>query len=273
MIDVRLREVYRYLGYRNIAPSPEIDERIQRCIGRMQAAAVPRSVLRRFDLRLTAPDQIDIAGLCIHSRDLFRNLSGCDCAYMFAATIGLGIDHLIKRGEVSSMADSVIYQAAGAAMIEAYADAENEKLRAREAENGYRLRPRYSPGYGDLPLMLQRDFARILEMQKWCGITLTDALLMVPSKSITAFIGCTRDRAAGKDADYLASVINPLTRTGKSAAEAAGLAEHPNEAHSSSAARKDTASGTADTEPACTGDTVSGGHHCSRCRKDCLYRE
>ena len=273
MIEMRRREVYRYLGYRNITPSPEIDARIQTCIGRMQTAATPRAILRRCELRLTAPDQIDIAGLCIHSRDLFRNLSGCDYAYMYAATIGLGIDHLIKRGEVSSMTDSIIYQAAGAAMIEAFADHEMESLRAQEAANAYRLRPRYSPGYGDLPLALQLDFARILDMQKWCGITLTDALLMVPSKSITAFIGCTKDTAVRKDADYLASVINPLTRTGKSAAEAAGLSG--SRAAHSAAPNGDSLSAPtpAENEMAC-GTKAPGEHHCSQCRKsDCLYRE
>ena len=47
-------------------------------------------------------------------------------------------------------------------------------------------------------------------MQKWCGITLTDALLMVPSKSITAFIGCTRQPKTAPDAAYLAQEVNPL---------------------------------------------------------------
>ena len=173
MIDMRLREVYRYLGYRKITPTPEIDARIQQCIARMQAAATPRAISRRFPVRTEAPDRVEIAGLTIRSRDLYRNLSGCDDAYMFAATIGVGIDLLIKRGEVASMTDSIIYQAAGAEMIESYADREVATLRAQEAERGYQLRPRYSPGYGDLPLALQTDFARILDMQKWCGITLT----------------------------------------------------------------------------------------------------
>lgn len=210
MIDMRLREVYRYLGYRKITPTPEIDARIQQCIARMQAAATPRAISRRFPVRTEAPDLVEIAGLTIRSRDLYRNLSGCDDAYMFAATIGVGIDLLIKRGEVASMTDSIIYQAAGAEMIESYADREVAKLRAQEAEHGYQLRPRYSPGYGDLPLALQTDFARILDMQKWCGITLTDALLMVPSKSITAFIGCTRQPKTSPDAAYLAQEVNPL---------------------------------------------------------------
>ena len=157
---------------------------------------------------------------------------------MFAATVGLGIDQLIKRSEVTSIMDAAIYQAAGAEMVEAFADSEMNKLRAQEAEKGFRLRPRYSPGYGDLPLALQTDFARILDMQKWCGISLTDTLLMVPSKSITAFIGCVKAESTEKsspdspltipvgamenDDAYLADVVNPLEATGLSAKESTG---------------------------------------------------
>ena len=258
MIDMRLREVYRYLGYRKITPTPEIDERIQQCIRRMQTAATPRAISRRFSVCTEAPDLVEIAGLRIRSRDLYRNLSGCDDAYMFAATIGIGIDLLIKRGEVASMTDSIIYQAAGAEMIESYADSEVAKLRTQEAERGYLLRPRYSPGYGDLPLALQTDFARILDMQKWCGISLTDALLMVPSKSITAFIGCTRLAKTEPDAAYLAQEVNPLK-----------LGDDGTVAHSASST--EVSDGYASS---CAASASRSSHNCRLCTKtDCLYRD
>ena len=269
MIDMRLREVYRYLGYRKITPTPEIDARIQACIGRMQAAATPRAIARRFPVRTEAPDRVEIAGLTIRSRDLYRNLSGCDDAYMFAATIGIGIDLLIKRGEVASMTDSIIYQAAGAEMIESYADSEVATLRAQEAARGYQLRPRYSPGYGDLPLALQTDFARILDMQKWCGISLTDALLMVPSKSITAFIGCTHQAKTGPDDAYLAQEVNPLKlgADGDVAHGISGISASDGTASSCATSAEANASAP---------DTLSSRstHDCRQCTKtDCLYRD
>lgn len=226
MIELRTKEIYRFLGYRNITPSKEVDERIRLCVEKMQEAAAPRCFYRSFPVKQTAPGITEIAGLRIRSRNLFKNLEGCDHAYMFAATIGMGIDMLIKRSELSSLMEASIYQAAGAEMVEAFADSEIKKIRAQEAEKGYRLRPRYSPGYGDLPLQLQTDFAKILDMQKWCGISLTDTLLMVPSKSITAFIGCLKAEAAEssphRDEDYLADIVNPIEATGLSAKEATG---------------------------------------------------
>ena len=226
MIELRTKEIYRFLGYRNITPTPEIDERIRLCVEKMQSAASPRCFYRKFSISQEAPDITHIAGLTIRSRNLYKNLQGCDEAYMFAATVGLGIDQLIKRSELTSIMDAAIYQAAGAEMVEAFADSETEKIRALEEEKGFRLRPRNSPGYGDLPLQLQTDFARILDMQKWCGITLTDTLLRVPSKSITAFIGCVKaesdENHPKNDKDYLAGIINPIEATGLSAKDATG---------------------------------------------------
>ena len=238
MIDINLHEVYRFLGDRTIRPGDELDERIRRCIGKMQQSAAPRSIHRRFPVRTKSPDLVFIADLTIRSKNLYKNLKGCDEVILFAATVGVGIDRLIRRSEVTSILGAAIYQAAGAAMIEAYADAEVRNLADEAQKTGYTFRPRYSPGYGDLPLSLQRDFSRLLDMEKWCGITLTDTLLMVPSKSITAFIGCVKNsdrinRETGvsggiisgtavyetvvsgtgsnpDDSEYLADIVNPL---------------------------------------------------------------
>ena len=55
------------------------------------------------------------------------------------------------------------------------------------------LRPRFSPGYGDFSLDCQKDIIRALEAEKTVGVTLTDSLLMTPSKSVTAVIGAGRN--------------------------------------------------------------------------------
>jgi cobalamin-dependent methionine synthase I len=51
------------------------------------------------------------------------------------------------------------------------------------------LRPRYSPGFGDVPLAVQKTFFEILECQKNLALTLNDSLIMSPEKSVTAFVG------------------------------------------------------------------------------------
>ena len=84
-------------------------------------------------------------------------------------------------------------QAASAAAIEAYCNEENERLREAARKEGYYLRPRFSPGYGDFDLSFQRQMFEALKAQKTVGITLTESLMMLPSKSVTAVIGMGRE--------------------------------------------------------------------------------
>ena len=87
------------------------------------------------------------------------------------------------------MSKAVVMQAAAVAMLEDYCDEVNRQLKLRYEQDGKYLRPRFSPGYGDFSLECQREIAAALELSKRIGITLTDSLLMVPTKSVTAVIG------------------------------------------------------------------------------------
>ena len=57
---------------------------------------------------------------------------------------------------------------------------------------GWYLRPRFSPGYGDFSLNHQTEIISVLQCPKKIGLTLTDSLLMAPAKSVTAVIGLSR---------------------------------------------------------------------------------
>ena len=140
------------------------------------------------------PPLLRIAGMDIRSRSLSRNLRGCENVYLMAATLGIGPDRLIARASVTHMSRAVTLQAAAAAMIEAWCDEVNQKIIKEASEQGLYCRPRFSPGYGDFPLEYQQDFAHILRMQKEIGVSLTESLLMIPTKSVTAIIGITEEK-------------------------------------------------------------------------------
>ena len=128
----------------------------------------------------------------IASRNLAKNLSGCDKVIIFAATIGIGIDRLISKYSRLSPAKALCLQAIGAERVEALCNDFCEKMESELQGKGESLRPRFSPGYGDLPLETQKMIFSLLDCPKRIGVTLGDTLLMSPSKSVTAFIGITR---------------------------------------------------------------------------------
>ena len=169
---------------------------IEVCKEELLQEITPSSVYQSFPIIWNENGFCSFASILVDSRSLMRNLAGCTEVVMLAVTLGPGPDRLIRRAEVRNMLKACIYQAAGAAAVEALCDEVNEQIRKEAEERGLYARPRFSPGYGDFPLEVQRDFERILMMRKKTGIALTDSLLMTPTKSVTAVIGLSPEKKA-----------------------------------------------------------------------------
>ncbi len=122
------------------------------------------------------------------SRKLARHLDGCHAAYLVCGTLGTGFDALLRRVSVKSAADTLVLQAVGTAAIEEWMDGIEETIR-NELAPGETLVRRYSPGYGDFPLSAQRELLGLLDSSRTVGVSLTDTLLMAPSKSVSAVVG------------------------------------------------------------------------------------
>ena len=201
--EINKQEVYRYLGYRGGArPDRESAKRIDRCIAQIADAAQPRRAVKRMPLFI-CPDEEDtllFGGMRVKSRNLSHHLADCTEVVVFAATVGIGVDRLIKRASISGMADAAILQAAGAAAVEAVCDQIEEDINRTAAGDGLKARRRFSPGYGDFALSHQPEVLFMVNAAKLTGITLTDGSLMVPSKSVTAGIGLYRDDQSDTDA-------------------------------------------------------------------------
>lgn len=142
--------------------------------------------------RLPVTKQKETLDLCFtttNSKSLFQNLEGCSEIILFAATIGLGIDRLITRYSKLSPSKALWLQAIGTERIEALCDTFCADITQQLQIEGKTLHPRFSPGYGDLPLTIQKDVFRVLDCPRKIGISLNESLLMSPSKSVTAIIG------------------------------------------------------------------------------------
>ncbi len=175
-------EVIRYAG--GGKDEGELKKMLDECIAEVLPLLSYRVCYKEFDIK-TAENLLDIGFCSVESASLVKNLSGCKKIILFAATVGIGIDRLIMKYGKISPAKGLIMQAIGAERIEALCDAFCEKIR----EEGYVLRPRFSPGYGDLPLLLQKEIFATLEPEKLIGLTLSESILMSPTKSVTAIIG------------------------------------------------------------------------------------
>lgn len=133
------------------------------------------------------------------SKNLSTVLRGCDRAILVAATAGIEADMIVRRAEVTSKAEALILNSIAIAGIEKYMAVLNEFFKNKYS--GFELRPRFSPGYGDVPLALQKDLLSLLDTKRKIGVALSDSLLMTPTKSVSAIIGIGKEGCVHIDKD------------------------------------------------------------------------
>ena len=184
-----LQETLRYLGYKREQPDSQVRALLGECMEELSRVVTLRHMKREVSLTLSGEATVSTELFTTESRNLARNLKGCDRLLVFAATVGIGADQLIQRYERFRISRAVTLQAMAAAMIEEYCDCLNREWKDSYRNQGLYLRPRFSPGYGDFPLECQKALTGGLETAKRIGLTLTDSLIMMPSKSVTAVIG------------------------------------------------------------------------------------
>lgn len=161
----------RYLGVRT--PDAQSIALVSRAAALLGEVA-PRHVLIELPIRAILD--------AFPGKSLARHLAGCDRAGLLAATLGAEADQRIRRAESTDVAMAAALHAYSAARIELYCDSVQEGL--PEAR-----RPRFSPGYGDLPLSAQRTLLALTDAGRRIGLYLTDACMLAPVKSVTAILG------------------------------------------------------------------------------------
>ena len=175
------REVLRYAGIRSHdGATEEILSRLDEAISLIEGKLSPRVCFCEKDVC-----ECDFGA----SLDIKKNLRNSHTVIFFAATLGIELDRLIFKYSVLSPATALLLEALGNERIEALCDCFNEDMRKLKLASGESLRPRFSAGYGDLPLEYQRQIFSLLDPPINIGLTLNDSYLMSPSKSVTALIG------------------------------------------------------------------------------------
>lgn len=191
-MDIRTREAVRYLGYGRHAIDEQTLQMIQESFQELEQTVSVKFIYRIFEISFSDADAFTIGTMKIRSKNLGKNLKGCNEALLLGATLGTGTDLLIKRYSLIDMAKAVVLQACAAALLEEHCDAQQEKIAAQMEKEGRYLRPRFSPGYGDFSILHQEEILRMLEAPKQIGLSMTDSYMLTPTKSVTAVIGISR---------------------------------------------------------------------------------
>ena len=180
-------ETLRYLGVRGPAPE-SLRREASDTASELQRALRPRYVYALFALR---PDEnsfrLGEAGVILRGNSVRTMLQECDEAVLLLCTLGAGFDNRLRAAQARNMSRAVILDACGSAFVESGCDAAEREL--SECFPGRFLTDRFSPGYGDVSLSLQRDICGLLNASRRLGVCVTDSMTLNPAKSVTAIIG------------------------------------------------------------------------------------
>lgn len=187
LLPISKAEAARYMGVKG-EPDSAVAELLDRAEKQVRETLRPKYVYLETDMTVTDGGVLLSAmSEPMTGEDIKRHMKGCNKAVLLAATLSQEADKLIRQAAVTDMAYSLALDCICSAAIEQVCDRAEEEIFAREAAT-YRTW-RFSPGYGDLPITLQRGFLLALNAQRRIGLTVTDSSLLIPSKSVTAVIG------------------------------------------------------------------------------------
>lgn len=183
--EISKSEAARYMGVRG-----EIDSRtaylLEKYEPAVRAALRPAYVYREAEISRNN-GEIQILGINMTGESIKNHLKGCQRAVIFAATVSAAADTLIRQTSVSDAAGALAVDCLCSSAVEQVCGKVEDEIFS-DINAVYRTW-RFSPGYGDLPIQLQREFLAALNAQRRIGLTVTESCMLLPAKSVTAVIG------------------------------------------------------------------------------------
>lgn len=185
-VNIPRKSCLRYLGYGNTPPEETVSIALEDAITQFESVVDYKACYLKVSIKVEE-ETVDFGFASIHSKNLAKNLFGCHEAILFAATTGTKVEMARRQAEVLSSSRALLFDAVGTAAIEQFCDMLCTDW-AHDVSPQH-LRPRFSPGYGDLPLEFQKTLLQAVDANRKIGLSLTEALLMTPQKSVSAIVG------------------------------------------------------------------------------------
>ena len=182
-------EALSYLGCRG-NPPPELAAQVERAFAAVRTLPPPRLVWRELPLE-RRDGRLFLGGtvLSLPGEDIAALLRGCGRVILLAATMGREADTAVRRAQASDLGDALALDCCLSAAVESACEEFQAGMEAEAAARGEFLTDRYSPGYGDLPLSVQRGVLEVLDAPRKIGLTVTPEGILLPRKSVTALMG------------------------------------------------------------------------------------
>jgi hypothetical protein len=161
---------------------------LEREIDRMMQLLRPRVAWCQEKVISLGTDESVLGSTRLRSRNVSALLKDCELATLFLLTAGEDVDHHIDSLR-DDPARQVVVDAIGSEAAEATARWFQGCQESEAGSSGFRVTPRFSPGYGDFGLENQQVFVN--RLGEPAGVRLLHGTL-VPRKSVSGVIGWVR---------------------------------------------------------------------------------
>lgn len=193
-------EVLRYLGYRSQQIDEELDKLINLTIEECKFLIAPKFITSKFKVELV-DGGVKLLGtnILLSGNDIKGHLKYSKECVLMGVTIGGIIEKRINLYSKTNLTKSLILDSCATTAVEEICDRIEEYIKNEVLKKGESITFRYSPGYGDLSLDVQKDIINTLNAEKTIGLTVSAHNLLMPRKSVTAIIGLIpRDKEVRK---------------------------------------------------------------------------
>ncbi len=169
--------------------------------------AVPRFVGVVLPVTATPKGRIKLAGnLPFHCNQ--RYFFGASHAVALIVTVGSRLeqesDRCFREGKYL---EGLIFDACGSVALDEVLGLARQKISQEMVEPGQKLGYTLSPGCQMIPLEEQATIFSLLDFEA-IGVTLTDAYMMIPGKSLSAIIPVGTELSLPNDANYACEVCS-----------------------------------------------------------------
>lgn len=192
-------EVLRYLGYKNQKIQQSLNDLIDECIKEVQGYIKPKYIFEIYDIK-KSKDKIELISsiLTFRGKDIINHLKDSKKCVVMAVTLGNDIDTKIRYYEKFNLTKALILDACATSAVENLCDKVQEDIKNKAKSINMGITFRYSPGYGDFSIDIQKDIISSLEANKKIGLSSTENYILIPRKSVTAVIGFQEESIKSK---------------------------------------------------------------------------
>lgn len=173
----------------------ETDQLVEECMQEILEISRFKYVYRSSEIAFREPSiSFTDSVMTLPGTSIREHLRACEYVVFMAVTLGVEAESRIRYYSRTDLSRSVVLDACATALVEALCEEVQERIRRLAKEQDFFITPRFSPGYGDLPLTIQSPLLTHLNAYRRIGLSVSESSILLPRKSVTALIGITKEK-------------------------------------------------------------------------------